>query len=833
MSRNTEPSVPRRSVDPFESLDERLTTNVSDNIGPARYFDLDENGNPVEDWSDVFSRVAKNIAVVEAVHYDYPISVGPEILRDDTPDDVRDDLFTDSNMRILRDLDEEISPYVDYDALIERAPPEVENHVRQYRSRFEEAMREQRWMPNSPTLMNAGTELQQLSACFVDSPTDSMDGIFGTATEWGLTQKTGGGIGGCFHRLRPKGARVSSTGGISSGPLSFMNLFDTVGETVKQGGRRRGAQMAIMHTHHPDIGRFCVAKRGEDALTNFNISVGVTDEFIEAVQNDDAYILEDPQTGILGDDADQFDSVAHTVHFYDPSYEDAWNDELDKPGTGPTGDVIEENFWRDYQDHMQDPDAFDEFRDRIDVEVGEPMELPAQFIWQLIVDGAHNNGEPGCFAIDEANRDHSFDIGDHPEYYQHATNPCAEQNLSEYEACNLGHVNLSLIVEDDAPTLDQFHDGYGRPSSYPRAVHRAITCNYLNRAIDWDQLDETIDLGVRFLDNVVTQSKFPLESIEERVQELRKIGLGIMGFHQLLIQLGIEYGSNISFDIAEELMGRIDERATEASHELARERGSFESWNDSKYADPMEHRDWFRKHCHDGAPNWEDGYPIRNHNVTTVAPTGTTSMIADTTGGIEPIYQVAYYKNVGDDIQGDDYLIEFDSFFLDTLEHQGIDVETVKDEATTLMQDNEFSGIESLSTVPDNLSDLFVTAGDLTVDEHIRIQSAFQTYTDSGISKTCNIRNDATIEDVSDALLDAIDRGIKGVTVYRKGSRQEEVKKENVDSYEDSDFGDISDSELIDLVEERATEDNEFRTNVERVANSVPLEGFSRAGADD
>lgn len=1063
-------AIPTKEVIADETLDDRLTDNVQQSIGPARYFKRDEDGNPVESWGGVFNRVATNIAEAE---YEF----GGD-----------------------------------------------ERKFSIWQNQFEQVMRELRFIPNSPTLMNAGLPLQQLSACFVVEPDDDMDDINKSQSDAAAIFKSGGGVGYAFHHLRPKGARVASTGGVSSGPLSFMQLFDTTCQTVKQGGKRRGAQMAIMHCQHPDIGRFAVSKRGEDNFTNFNISYGVTDEFKDAVENNEMYTLYDPEAGFEPSDSKQaFEVVPETAHFYDPEFEDSWNDDFDKPAVGLDGKPVEENFWRDYADQMQTD--FSEYKDQIDLSVGEPLELPAGFIWQLLIDGAHNNGEPGIFYLDETNRQHSFDVEENSEHYVHATNPCSEQPLEEHEACltgnqlittdsgvrriedisggdrvvsdnditqvvteatlipqgerhvvnveleggmtitatpdhefmtdcgaieaqnlidsdasvrwmehnpttspvdmdscgsnraftigwmhgdgwmtektigisfnkddgdfevkdwvldeyhamfgdrkplkddgvsyqeqtdsqsafetadtlgfkygdatnrslpecfyqfseneqlaflrglftadsgiggkadnqikyatssydladelqsvlgsfgiqtrkyvnerddrsdqiqvritkhsaelfmqyigygtsakrgafnwdghsysdsaeldvvsvsnagtetvydlnvpetnvffangalvhncNLGHVNLSLMVDDTAPDIESFKSQVD-PRDYDQATFAQA---YLNRALDTELFEETIRTGVRFLDNVVTQSEFPLDEISEQVRNKRKIGLGLMGFHQMLIQMGVEYGSDLSYEIAREVMRKIDMKATEVSHELADERGVFNEWDESKWADPTEYPEWFETHAHQDPQRHPDGYAMRNHNVTTIAPTGTTSMIGNTTGGCEPIYQVAYFKNVGDDIQGDEMLVEFDDYFLRVLEANGIDVAKVKDETKTKMMNNEFDSVEDLDRVPESVGELFVTTQDLDAEQHIRMQAAFQEYCDSGISKTLNMPNDATVDEVGDAFLLALDLGIKGTTVYRDGSRNEQVKTTRLDNGLESDIDSVN-----------------------------------------
>jgi len=1067
-------SMPILSVDHSLTTEERLTDNTVNNILPARYLIDDETPD------DMFRRVASNVASAEA----------------------------DEQSR--SDWEEE----------------------------FYEKMSTLQFMPNSPTLMNAGAELQQLSACFVLEVGDSMaepdeqgrQSILDTVKHAGQIFKSGGGVGYTFSHLRPKGSYIESTDSETSGPLAFMRLFDEVCNTVKQGGKRRGAQMAIMRADHPDIGRFAVSKREEGAFSNFNISAAITDEFKEAVENDELYTLYDPRTEY----EEPFEVVEQTAHFYNKEYEDY-----------PEA-VVNENVWRDHADSIEAWDwdnsetvsLREKWAGEFNLSVGEPMEVPARFIWDLILDGAWRNGEPGLFYLDETNREHSFDVEEHPEYQINATNPCftgdtlistgnglkradelyesgtavdvtvdsrlsdertkeassvyvtgekdvynlttsegydirvtadhqfktdggwveaqnlesgdtvhivdregqfgshgteglgasmgwlvgdghihegdeaavlnfhdedssisgqfsefvndevrpamngqhgvgvkqirsgeqrikstrlyelaeemglveeklqvpdtimggssdmagafiralftadghventekskavvlssksesmlkdvqrlllnfgiystiytnrkkagktkikgetydrealhalhitkeslevyqesigfyrddkseqldellgsytrgpysrefeatvesverdghetvydltepetnslvgngfvihncAEQPLCDFEACNLGHINLSLMMNEDAITFDKWlaeqdHDYDKRES--------AVYDYMYEEAVDWEQLQEVTHTGTRFLDNVVTKSDFPLSEIEDTVGNMRKIGLGVMGWAQMLYQMGMRYGSHESLAAARLVMNFIDKEATAYSHELAKERGSFGAWDDSKYANPTEYEEWFWKHVHENPADYEDGYPIRNHNLTTVAPTGTTSMISDTSGGIEPVHSVAYKKNVGEDIQGDDMLVEFDSYFLRALEAnaESMDytVEEIKEIASHQMDNNEFEGVHGLP-IPERMKEVFVTTGDLSSQEHGLMQRAFQDRNDSGISKTVNLPKHATHADVHNAYMLALADGdskfgspIKGLTVYRDQSREEQV----------------------------------------------------------
>lgn len=706
MSTIDNPDVARKGITDGQSVTERFTTNAIENVLPARYLQKDEDGEVIETPDELFRRVARNIAEAE---YEYGGS------------------------------DEDVA---------------------EWEERFYNIMVRQEYEPNSPTLMNAGTEIQQLSACFVNSPGDSMEDIFQTAKEAALIFKSGGGMGYSFSDIRPKGDVVSSTGGIASGPISFMKLFDTTCGTVKQGGKRRGAQMAMLRADHPDIGRFCVAKRKEGAFANFNISVSITDEFVDAWENDEPYTLYNPHTD------EPFDVTTQTEQYYNAEYEDADPAE------------IPENFWRDFAPSIT---GVSEWKGKTDLEVGEQMELPAGFIWDILIDGAYRNGEPGIVHIDHVNRDHSFDVDENPEYVIKSTNPCAEQPLSEYEACNLGHINLSTLVNDDAPVFDEY-------AAHSDLEGDDLISSYLGTAVDLDRLDMLSEWGTRFLDNVVTMSDFPIDEISEQVHDLRKIGLGIMGFAQLLIQLGVEYGSEESQEIARQLMARIDHRSKRASHQLAEERGSFASWSDSKYADPTAYPQWFEQHVGIDPEEWEDGYAIRNHNTTTIAPTGTTSLIANTSGGCEPIYRVAYFKNAADDIGT---MVEFDDLFVRTLEENGYDVPSMKEAAEALMNSNKFT-VERLAG--EEIASMFKTADRVTPEEHVNIQAAFQEHVDSSISKTVNLPNESTREDVRDAYELALDQSLKSIALYRDGSRHDQVQTDRADNKLDEECPDCGET---------------------------------------
>jgi ribonucleoside-diphosphate reductase alpha chain len=761
-----------------ETLEERLTGNAYHNILPARYLRKDADGEHIEDQEDLFERVARNIALAEAVFEaekrGVEVTVTPDQLKPDHPR--RDELAAEVFGRGTTagdDATATLSIYnvnkFAYETLVPELPAEIREHVESTADEFQELMERLSFMPNSPTLMNAGDELQQLSACFVDSPKDDIDDIHQTAKEAAQVFQSGGGMGYAFWRLRPYGDAVGSTGGIASGPLTFMRTYDQMCETIAQGGARRGAQMGVMRVSHPDVIQFIHAKNKdvslaetlrlndpddfthnsfqealdearelidddgkvpkhlrnavEGHLSNFNISVGITDEFMDAVENGEEYTFTNPRTG--------------EAHVATPETKELY----EMFGLG---------------EH---------------VEVGEVLSVPAEKLWDHIVEGAHENGEPGVIYLERVNKEHSFDVEEHPEHRILATNPCGEQPLEEYEACNLGHINLSTLAAKDAPDWRVWQ---GRHADGYDSKEAAIEA-FLEEAIDWTEFDRRIELGTRFLENVVTMSDFPVPKIEQKVRAMRKIGLGVMGLAQLYIQLGMEYGSDSSNEVARQLMRQINHGSKRASHELAEERGAFEEWDKSKYANPTEYREWFEKQTGLDADEWADGFPIRNHNTTTIAPTGTTSMVGNTTGGCEPVYNVAYYKNVSDDVQGDEMLVEFDDYFLRVLEENDVDVEAVKEEAQDQMANNEFDGVDGLTTVPDAVGELFVTTGDLSAREHAGVQVACQEGVDSAISKTVNAPNDSTVEDAKAVFEYIYEHGGKGVTYYRDGTRSKQV----------------------------------------------------------
>lgn len=496
------------------------------------------------------------------------------------------------------------------------------------------------FLPNSPTLMNAGRPLGQLSACFVLPVEDTMEGIFETIKQAALIHKSGGGTGFSFSRLRPCGSAVNSTGGVASGPISFMKVFNMATEAVKQGGTRRGANMGILRVDHPDIMEFIHCKTNNKEITNFNISVGLTEKFMNAVEAGKDYELVDPHGGRV---------------------------------TGT---------------------------------------LNAREVFECIVDAAWHNGEPGIIFLDRLNRDNVVPKAGEIE----STNPCGEQPLLPYESCNLGSINLTKMLREE------------------NGVY----------SFDWDKLKATAKKAVHFLDNVIDANKYPLKEIDFMTKQTRKVGLGVMGWADALLRLKIPYNSEQAVRLAETVMRAVTEAGREESRELAKARGTFPLFQESTLDQEL---------------------PQRNATVTTIAPTGTLSLLASCSSGVEPIFGYVYIRNIMDGTE----MIEVNPILREVLEERGL----YSDE---LMKKIAKQGsLEGIEEIPEEIRRVFVSAHEVSPEFHIRMQAAFQRHTDNAVSKTVNFCNSATREEVAEVYKLAFRLGCKGVTIYRDGSRSEQV----------------------------------------------------------
>ena len=531
---------------------------------------------------------------------------------------------------------------------------------------FYEVITHRYFMPNSPTLMNAGRELGQLAACFVLPVEDSLEGIFETIKDTALIHQSGGGTGFSFSRLRPKNSVVKSTMGVSSGPVSFMEVFNAATEAVKQGGTRRGANMGILRVDHPDIVEFINCKSDNNKLNNFNISVALTDKFMEAYLKGEDYDLVNPQ-----------------------------NNEV----------------------------------------VGR---MSAKAVFDLIVDCAWRNGEPGVVFIDKMNADNPTPLIGAIE----STNPCGEVPLLPYEACNLGSINLGLMMKKENGTW----------------------------IVDWDLLEKTVRTAMRFLDNVIDVNKYPLPQIAEMVQNNRKIGLGVMGWADMLMKAGVSYSSEEGIKLAGQVMEFIDYVSKTESIELAKERGRFNNFKGSIYDQPNYLFNKFKgksagKITDDMWAKFDEDiqkYGLRNATTTCIAPTGTISMIAGASGGVEPLFGLVFSRLIMDGTE----MLEVNPIFKDYMLSHNLYSD---DLMAQIAKDGSLSHVEG---VPNEIKRIFVTAHDIAPYWHVKMQAAFQLHVDNAVSKTVNFVESATREDIKEVYILAYKNNLKGITVYRNNSRQ-------------------------------------------------------------
>ncbi|MBA3060623.1 MAG: adenosylcobalamin-dependent ribonucleoside-diphosphate reductase [Nitrospirae bacterium] len=531
---------------------------------------------------------------------------------------------------------------------IAAAETQYGGNAAEWEEKFYELMTSLKFLPNSPTLMNAGKEIGQLAACFVLPVDDSMHSIFDTLKNAALILQSGGGTGFSFTHLRPKSDVVHSTGGIASGPVSFMKIYNIATDVIKQGGARRGANMGILRIDHPDILDFIRIKRAEGELTNFNISVSVTDAFMDVLKNEGEYELVNPRS----------ETVVRKIKAHD--------------------------------------------------------------VFKEIVESAWETGDPGLIFIDRINRDNPTpNVG-----AIESTNPCGEQPLLPYEACILGSLNLEKYVKERCRMQD-------------------ARCKMKNsELINWDLLSRDIKTAVRFLDNSIDVNKYPLPAIEAMHKGNRKIGLGVMGWADMLILMGLSYNHTNAFELGEMIMKFMRDEARNASVELARERGVFPNFKGSVYDAP-------------------DMPCVRNATTTTIAPTGTLSMVADCSSGIEPLFALAYKKLVLDT-----ELFEINRYFFDIARERGFYSEALKEQVINR------GSLHGIKEIPNDVRRLFKTAHEIPFEDHIEMQACFQKFTDNAVSKTINMSHKARREDVERAFILAYDKGCKGITVFRYGTQK-------------------------------------------------------------
>jgi ribonucleoside-diphosphate reductase alpha chain len=600
--------------------------NLSGNalqILEKRYLRKNSEGKIIEASEDMFKRVAKNIAFADAKYY---LKENVEFLQDKYKKEFHDLVKIKSFERLLNEN------------------KVIRNKIKRAEKEFYELMINFDFLPNSPTLFNAGRKLQQLAACFVLPVEDDLDAIFKALHYAARISKSGSGTGFNFSNLRPKNDMIRSVTGFSSGPLSFMKIFDSVTEQIKLGGLRRGAHMGILRVDHPDIEEFITIKSKENVLNNFNISVAITDEFMKAVKKNKEYDIINPRTR--------------------------------------------------KKERKED----------------------ANRIFSLISEIAWKTGDPGVLFIDKINKDNPTpDLGK-----LESTDSCGEQPLLPFESANLGSINLSNMVD--------------------------------KRKIDFNKLKNVVHKSIHFLDNVVDMCKYPNEETAEIVHANRKIGLGVMGFANMLVKLGIPYNSGKAVKIAEKIMAFMRKESDKASVGLAKERGVFPNWEDSIYNKKSK---WFKgKHL-----------MLRNATRLTLAPTGSISIIAGTSFGIEPIFALSFVRVLDDGSE----LLDVNKNFKDIM----VKKKLYRDELMRYIAKK--GSLQNIASIPKDIREIFVVSYDIEPEYHIKIQAAFQKYVDNGISKTVTLPKDATVEDVKHVYMTAYELGCKGISIYRFGSRDDQV----------------------------------------------------------
>lgn len=631
----------------------------------ARYLIKNNSGKLIETGEDMLRRVAKDLAVAEIFYMEeFKDKINSEISTEE--------LYTlaEGNEKII----------------------EIEK-------KFFEIMSKRYFLPNSPTLMNAGRKLQQLSACFVLPIEDSMEEIFETQKNMAMVHKSGGGTGFSFSRLRPNGAFINSTSGYSPGPLSFLFGYNENAGQITQGGKRRGANMGILRANHPDSLCLARVKEREGVLKNFNLSIAFSNEEMEAVKNNGYILLDDPRAG-QDYTTENAKKRIKEIHF------------------GNNEKFV--TAWRLSEDEKSIIDNYSE------KEIGkvedDKIYIKARSLFDVIIEGAWKKGEPGIVFLGKINQKNPTpEIGE-----IESTNPCGEQPLLPYESCNLGSINLSEMISSD-------------------------------NKIDELLFEQTIRLAVRYLDNVIDRNNYPLKEIEIITKNNRKIGLGVMGFAHMLIKMGISYNSPQAVETAEKVMKFINDVSKDESRNLAKEKGEFPNFSKSIY---------------------KNEEPIRNSTTTTIAPTGTIGVIASTSQGIEPIFKLITFRNVKDTLG--ENLIETDRVFKEYLQKKGLYDEEIMRKME--QEGLKFEDVKEFENAREEINRLFVTAHDIPTKQHLKIQAAFQKYTDNAVSKTVNMPSEATKEDVAEAYLMAYDMDCKGLTIYRDKSREfellTEIKKE-------------------------------------------------------